>query len=138
MVRHRFAFGMLQSSFSKADARDALTGEPTPEAPRTILDILGMLDRLPLRLQAKSEFEYVGQKTLGDGFVSVPVQEFRTAILHSMQNQRFEVGLNLLFATGYTGQTTEVLALPGDPEPTEQAVGIRLRSYAGISISYHF
>ena len=138
MVRHRFTFGMLQSSFSKADARNVLTGEPTPEAPRTIVDALGTLDHLPFRLQAKSEFEYVGRKPLGDGFVSVPVEEFRAAIMRGMQNQRLQVGLNLLIANGYTGQTTEVLALPPDAEPAEQVVGVRLRSYVGISVGYHF
>jgi len=138
MVRHRFSFGMLQSSLSKADARDILTGEPTPEAPRTIVDVLGTLDRLPFQLKARSEFEYVGQKPLGDGFVAVPVKEFRAAVLRSLHNQRIDLGLNLLVACGYTGQTTEFLALPGDAEPFERVVGVRLRSYAGIAFSYHF
>jgi hypothetical protein len=138
MVAHRFRFGMLQSSFSKADARDLFNGQPTPEAPRTIVDALGTLDRLPFRLQVKSEFEYVGQKPLGDGFVSVPVKELRAAISHSFPSVRLDLGLNLLIASGYSGQTTEVLALPVVAVPMEQVVGVRMRSYAGLSASYHF
>jgi len=137
-VRHRFRFGLLQGSFSKADARDVLTGEPTPEAPRTIIDVLGTTDHLPFRLQARSEFEYVGQKPLGDGFTSVPVKEFRAAVMRNLLSQRLEIGLNLLVASGYTGQTTEVLALPGDAQPFERIVGVRIPSYVGASISYHF
>lgn len=72
LLRHRFSFGLVQASISKADARDLLTGEPTPEAPRTIINVLGTIDHLPFRLQARGEFEYVGQKPLGDGFTSVP------------------------------------------------------------------
>lgn len=137
-IRRRFNFGLLQASISKADARDVLTGEPTPEAPRTIFDALGTIDRLPFRLQARSEFEYVGQKPLGDGFVSIPVKEFRAALVRSFMNQRLEAGLNLLIASGYTGQTTEELALPDDPAPLERVVGVRLPSYVSASISYHF
>src|SRR5271156_2393028 len=33
-ARHYFRFGLLQASFSKADARDLSDGTPTPEAPR--------------------------------------------------------------------------------------------------------
>lgn len=138
MVRHHFSFGLLQSSFSKADSRDVLTGEPTPEAPRTIIDVLGTVDRLPFHLQARSEFEYVGRKPLGDGFIAVPVKEFRTALMRSLMSQRLEVGINLLIASGYTGQSTEVLALPDETAPFERVVGVRLPSSVGASISYHF
>ncbi len=138
MVGHRFRFGMLQSSFSKADARNLLTGQPTPEAPRTIVDALGTLDHLPFKFRAKGEFEYVGQKPLGDGFLSVPAKEIRAAILRTFPQIRLELGLNLLIASGYTGQTTEILASPIDAVPLEQVVGVRMRSYAGLSASYHF
>ena len=46
--------------------------------------------------------------------------------------------MNFLIASGYTGQTTEVLALPSDPAPFERVVGLRLASYIGASIVYHF
>jgi hypothetical protein len=55
-----------------------------------------------------------------------------------MLGQRFDVGLNLMLANGYTGQTTETLALPDETTPFERVVGVRLASYVGISISYHF
>jgi hypothetical protein len=92
---------------------DLLTDEPTPEAPRTIIHVLGTIDHLPFRLQARGEFEYVGQKPLGDGFTSVPFKEFRAAVMRSILDKRMEVGVNMLVARGFTGQTTEFLAVPG-------------------------
>jgi Carboxypeptidase regulatory-like domain len=137
-ARHYFRAAMFQASFSKADARDLSTGEPTPEAPRTILDVLGTLDRLPLNLQARGEFEYVGAKPLGDGFHGVAVKEFRFALLHTFVDGRMSLGMNLLIASGYTGQTTEVLALPGEFAPFERVVGVRLPSYVSLSYTYRF
>lgn len=137
-ARHYFRGAMLQASFSKADARDLSTGEPTPEAPRTILDVLGTLDRLPLHIQARGEFEYVGAKPLGDGFVGVPVKELRFALLRPFANGRMSLGMNLFVASGYSGQTTEVLALPGESVPFEQIVGVRLPTYISVSYTYRF
>jgi hypothetical protein len=137
-ARRYFRDAMFQASFSKADARDLSTGEPTPEAPRTILDVLGTLDRLPLRLQARGEFEYVGAKPLGDGFNGVAVKEFRFALLHTFADGRMSLGMNLLIASGYTGQTTEVLALPDESAPFERVVGVRLPSYISLSYTYRF
>jgi hypothetical protein len=136
-ARRYFRGAMLQASFSKADARDLSTGEPTPEAPRTILDVLGTLDRLPLHLQARGEFEYVGAKPLGDGFNGVPVKEVRFALLRTFADGRMSLGMNLLIA-GYTGQTTEVLALPDESAPFERVVGVRLPSYVSLSYTYRF
>jgi len=137
-ARRYFRDAMFQASFSKADARDLSTGEPTPEAPRTILDVLGTFDRLPLHLQARGEFEYVGAKPLGDGFNGVPVKEFRFALLRTFADERMSLGMNVLIASGYTGQTTEVLALPGEFAPFERVVGVRLRSYVSLSYTYRF
>src|ERR1700722_15229427 len=64
-ARRYFGAGLLQASFSKADARDLSDGTPIPEAPRLILDVLGTLERLPFHLQARAEFEEVGRKPLG-------------------------------------------------------------------------
>jgi hypothetical protein len=136
--RRYFRGGMLEVSFSKADARDLSTGKPTPEAPRTIADILGTLDRLPLHLHARGEFEYVGANPLGDGFVGVPVKEFRLALLRTFADGKVSLGTNMLIASGYTGQTTEVLALPQDVAPFERIVGVRLPSYLSFSCTYHF
>jgi hypothetical protein len=128
----------VQASVSKADARDLSDGTPLPEAPRTILDVLGTLDRLPFHLQARAEYEEVGRKPLGDGFVSVPVREFRGALLRHFHNGRMSAGINFMIASGYTGQTTEVLALPGEAEPFERVVGVYLPSYVTASYSYRF
>ncbi len=137
-ARHYFGFGMLQASYSQADARDLSDGTPTPEAPRLIVDALATFDHLPFHLRARSEFEYVGAKPLGDGFVGVPTTEVRGALLRSFRRGRMDLGVNFLIANGYTGQTTEVLALPDDPAAFERAVGVRLPSYVSVSYTYRF
>jgi len=101
-----------------------------------IVDFLGTLDRLPFQLHARAEFEGVGRKPLGDGFTSVPVEEFRGALIRQFGNH-FQVGINFLIGKGYTGQTTEVLALPGEG-PSERVTGVYLPSYATFSFSYRF
>jgi hypothetical protein len=136
--RHYFRAGLLEASVSKADARDLSSGAPVPEAPRLIVDVLGTLDRLPLHLHARAEFEEVGRKPLGDGFVSVPVREFRGALMRTFQGGKFQAGVHFQLASGYTGQTTEVLALPAEGEPFERVVGVFIPSYATASFSYHF
>ena len=86
-MRRNFSQVSLLATFSKADARDLESGDPTPEAPRTILDFLGTIQKLPFKLQARGEFEYVAAKPLGTGClpnpsaecVGVPVKEFRAA-----------------------------------------------------------
>lgn len=137
-ARRYFRTIMLQASWSQADARDVATGQPTPEAPRMIFDVLGTVNRLPLGLQARSEFEYVRAKPLGDGFIGVPVEEFRLGLVRSFDDGRLSAGMNLLVASGYTGQTTEVLALPDETAPFERVVGVRLPSYVSFSFSYRF
>lgn len=69
-------------------------------------------------------------------WIGVPVKEFRIAVLRSFE--RMSVGANLFVATGYTGQSTEVLALPGETAPFERIVGVRLPSYVSISWSYRY
>jgi hypothetical protein len=117
-ARHYFGAGFLQASVSKADARDLSDGTPVPEAPRLIVDVLGTLDRLPFHLHARAEFEEVGRKPLGDGFVSVPVREYRCALVRGFHGGTIQAGVHFQIASGYTGQTTEVLALPGRQMPS--------------------
>ena len=131
-ARRYFRGGSLQASVSKADARDLATGLPAPEAPRTILDFLGTLERLPFHLQARAEYEQVGQTPLGDGFTGVPIREFRGALARQFRSGRMEAGINFLIASGYTGQTTEYLA------GLEQIAGVYLPSYVTASYIYHF
>lgn len=81
----------------------------------------------------------MGAKPLGDGFTGVANIEVRGALLRSLRQGRMDLGLNFLIARGYTGQTTETLALPEEPvAPFERVVGVRLRSYASVSYTYHF
>lgn len=118
--------------------RDLSDGTPVPEAPRLILDFLGTLDYLPFHLQARGEYEEAGAKPLGDGFVSVPVKEFRGALVRPFLNGRLDAGINFMIASHYTGQTTEVLALPADAAPFERIVGVYLPSYATLTFTYRF
>ena len=89
-------------------------------------------------MRARSEFEYVGAKPLGDGFTGVANTEVRGALLRTFQQGRMDLGVNFLITMGYTGQTTEVLALPDDAAPFERAASVRLPSYVSISYTYRF
>lgn len=141
-MRRNFSQGSLLATFSKADARDLGTGQPTPEAPRTIFDLLGTVQKLPFRLQARGEFEYVGTKPLGTGCLpnlnaectGTPVKEFRGAVVRPFLNGRVDVGMNFLIASGYTGQTTENFY----PSEIQEVVGVRIPSYASVTFTYRF
>jgi hypothetical protein len=141
-LQQRIASGSVLVTFSKADARDLLSGQPTAEAPRTMLDILGLAQHLPLRLQAKAEFEFVPAKPLGTGCApdpsaqctGVPVREFRAELARSFRHDRFNIGINLLAASGYTGQTLEILYPSAIPVPT----GVRIPSYVSATFAYRF
>lgn len=141
-VRQNLRFGSFLATFSKADARDVLSGEPTPEAPRTIVDLLGETQRLPLHLQARAEFEYVGAKFLGTGClplsraecVGVPAKEFRGALVRPFLNNRLDAGINFFIASGFTGQTTENFF----PSDVQEIVGVRIPSYASVTFTYRF
>jgi hypothetical protein len=141
-VRQSFSQGSVLATFSKADARDIDSGDPTPEAPRTIFDLLGNTQKLPFRLQARGEFEYVGRKPLGSGCepkleaqcTGTSVREFRAAIVRPFQNGRWDVGVNMLIAGGYTGQTIENFY----PSDIQEVVGVRIPSSASINLTYRF
>ena len=152
-VRRTFSQGSLLATFSKADARDLDSGQPTPEAPRTIFDLLGTIQKLPFRLQARGEFEYVGTKPLGTECnpanlnaecTGTPVKEFRGAVIRPFMNGRLTAGVNFLIASGYTGQTTENFCkdtqLPSscNPSDIQEVVGVRIPSYASVSFTYRF
>jgi hypothetical protein len=142
MVRRNFRSASLLATFSKADARDFNTGQPTPEAPRTIFDLLGTIQKLPFGLQARGEFEYVGTKPLGTECLPVlinectgtPVKEFRGALVRSFLNGRLTAGVNFLIASGHTGQTTENFY----PSDIQEVVGVRIPSYASATLTYRF
>jgi len=136
-LQRNFRRGAVYVSYSQADARDTQTGEPVPEAPRMIWDAVASENQLPLHLQVRGELEYVKAKPLGDGFTGVPVREIRGAVLRPFLENRMSIGANFLLANGYTGQTTETLALPTDPVPFERIVGVPLKSYVSLSWTYY-
>jgi hypothetical protein len=137
-ARRNFSFGFVQGLFAKADARDRLTGEPTPEAPRQIWDVLATVDKLPFHLIARGQYEEVGRKPLGDGFIAVPVREFRGAVIRPFPSKGFDLGVNTFIVSGYGGQTLETLALPGEGSPFERITGFPLKSYVSASFTYYF
>jgi hypothetical protein len=137
-LQRNFSRGNIFVSYAQADARDVLTGQPVPEAPRFIWDTVGTWNRLPMHLQFRGEVEYVRAKPLGDGFTGVPVTEFRGAVMKQFMENRTSVAANFLVAHGYTGQTTETLALPNQGQPFEQVVGVPLKSYVSLSWTYYF
>jgi hypothetical protein len=137
-ARRNFTHGFVQGLFARADARDRLAGLPTPEAPRLIWDFLATVDKLPFHLVARGEYAHVGRKPLGDGFMAVPVREFRGAVVRPFESKGFDVGVNFLIASGYGGQTLETLALSGEAGPFERITGFPLRSYVTASFTYHF
>jgi hypothetical protein len=143
-----------------------IVAQITPEAPRTIFDALATLDKLPLGLHGRGEYEYVGHKQLDlgnaqhpDTYEAIPVGETRLAVVRPFLKGRLELGANGMLARGYTGQTTETFAsawragqvpycAPGsgpsgaqndfDCGTNEQSVGIRMVSWVGGSISWRF
>ncbi len=179
-VRQIFTNGSLQATFEQADARltnTAVMGYPAgdsfsviPEAPRLIGDIVGTYRKLPFKLQTKAEFEYVGRKVVGNGCnennflngdpnalheycLDVPNKEFRLAVVRPFMEGRINVGVNMMIASGWTGQTTENFAAasvygPGKvgigsnglvtANPVNEVVGVRIPSYASVNLTYRF
>jgi hypothetical protein len=137
-ARRNFQHGFVQGLFAKADARDRLTGLPTPEAPRQIRNVLATVDRLPFHLMARGQYEEVSRKPLGDGFNAVAVREFRGAVIRPFEKKGFDVGVNVFIASGYGGQTLESLALPGEAAPFERITGFPLKSFVSASFTYYF
>ncbi|MGP8250737.1 MAG: carboxypeptidase regulatory-like domain-containing protein [Terracidiphilus sp.] len=130
-LRQGFAHGSLLATFEQADARLIQTSfSVVPEAPRLIGDLTGTYDRLPFHIQAKGEFEYVGQKVVGQGCseasylsgdpnapnyycLGVPNNEFRFAAARPFGGGRLNLGVNTMIASGFTGQTTENFGAAG-------------------------
>ncbi|MGB6826433.1 MAG: TonB-dependent receptor [Terracidiphilus sp.] len=170
-LRQTFAHGSLEATFEQADARLIQTSfSIVPEAPRLIGDLTGTYDRLPFHIQAKGEFEYVGQKVVGQGCseasylsgdpnalnyycLGVPDKEFRFAAARPFAGGRFNLGVNTMIASGWTGQTTENFAAAGAYAPgavglasnglvpansVSEVVGVRIPSYASASLTWRF
>jgi len=140
-VRQTLPNGSLQATFEQADARLVNTSfSIVPEAPRLIGDITGAYRKLPLHLEAKGEFEYVGRKVVGQGcseasYLSgdanalnyycqgVPNKEFRFAASRPFMDGRINLGVNTMIASGWTGQTTENFATAGVFAPGAVGLG---------------
>jgi hypothetical protein len=78
------------------------------------------------------------RKPLGDGFVALPVREFRGALIRPFENKGVDVGVNFFIASGYGGQTMETLALPSERSPFARITGFPLKSYMTVSFTYRF
>jgi hypothetical protein len=83
----------------------------------------------------------------------VPNKEFRFAASRPFMDGRMNVGVNAMIASGWTGQTTENFAAAGvfapgaaglgsnglvAANPVSEVVGVRIPSYASVSVTYHF
>jgi hypothetical protein len=85
--------------------------------------------------------------------LGVPNKEFRFAVSRPFLEGRLNIGVNAMIASGWTGQTTENFALasvygpgkvglgpdglvPGNP--VSEVVGVRIPSYASVSLTYRF
>jgi hypothetical protein len=131
---------------------------------------VGTYQKLPFHLQAKGEFEYVGRKVVGNGCgetaylrgdpnalnhycLGVANKEFRLAVARPFLEGRLNVGVNMMIASGWTGQTTENFAIAGvygpgkvglgsnglvPANPVSEVVGVRIPSYASVNITYRF
>jgi hypothetical protein len=159
-LRQSFRYGSVEATFEQADARDLDSGQVTPEAPRLIGDFSWTYQKLPFHLQAKGEFEYVGRKVVGNGCnegkpdnldsycLGVPNKEFRLALVRPFLEGRIKVGVNVMIARGYTGQTVENFAmnyrpgyagpLPVPENPIAEMVGVHIPSYASLNLTYRF
>ncbi len=137
-MQRNFSRGSVYASYAQADARDRETGLPIPEAPRMIWDAVGSYNRLPFRLRARGEFEFVKAKPLDNGFVGTPVTEIRGSLIRPFLEDRMSIGANFLIAHGYTGQTVESLAYSIGTEPLDRVVGVPLKSYISLSWTYYF
>ena len=170
-LRQSLPSGSLQATFEQADARLVNASYSiVPEAPRLIGDLVGTYQKLPFHLQGKGEFEYVGRKVVGNGCgetaylsgdpnalkdycVGVPNKEFRLAAARPFLEGRLNVGVNMMIASGWAGQTTENFAVAGfygpgrvglgskglvPANPVSEVVGVRIPSYASLNITYRF
>ena len=137
-AKRRFSFGALESSFARATAVQRDTRENVPEAPRLIWSIAGLTNRLPLRLQARAGFDYVGRRPLGEGFTAIPIRTLRSSFQRPFASGRVDAGLRLQWGGGYTGQTVEALRLAGEALTRDRVVGVRQTSYAALTFNYHF
>ncbi len=64
----------------------------------------------------------------------VPVNELRMAATRTFKEGRITVGVDGMWASGYTGQTLENFY----PLTVQQVTGVRLASYAGATVKYRF
>jgi len=83
----------------------------------------------------------------------VPTKELRFAASRPFMDGRMNLGVNTMIASGWTGQTTENFATAGvfapgavglgsnglvPANPVSEVVGVRIPSYASVSLTYHF
>ncbi len=79
---------------------------------------------------------------------SNPSKKECLALARPFLGGRINVSLNMMIATGFTGQTTENFAtnyqpgyvgpLPVPENPIAEVVGVRMPSYASVNFTYRF
>jgi hypothetical protein len=58
--------------------------------------------------------------------------------MRSFFENRAAFSANFLVPRGYTGQTTETLALPNEAAPFERVVGVPMKPYLSLSWTWSF
>jgi hypothetical protein len=105
--------------------------------------------------QGCSEASYLSgdKNALNYYCLGVPNKEFRFAATRPIASGRLNLGVNTMIASGFTGQTTENFGAEGTfapgaiglgsnglvpANPVSEVVGVRIPSYASVSLSYRF
>ena len=107
------AFRSLQSSISKA-ARDLSLAANSGGRERSLT--FWERSKLPFRMRARGEFEYVGTKSGTNAILAMRMQicgccgeEFRGALVRPFHSSRLETGVNFLIASGYADKQPKPL-----------------------------
>jgi hypothetical protein len=102
-----------------------------------------------------SEAQYLSgdPNALNEYCLGIPNNEFRFVAARPFMGGRINLGVNAMIATGWTGQTVENFAIAGvygpglvglasdglvPANPVSEVVGVRIPSYASVSLTYHF
>ena len=69
------------------------------------------------------------ERSLGDGFTGVPLQEIRLALTKGLVDGRWQLSVNGQLNNGYTGQTLETLAVGNEAV----ALSVQLAFLSGLT-----
>ena len=165
-LRQSFRYGSLQATFEQADARDLdiraddAGGSATDR--RSFRDVseaaVPFAGERRIRVRGKEggrerlQREPTARPSVNCYCLGVPNKEFRLALARPFLDGRINVGVNMMIASGWTGQTTENFGAPAytaravgldgnrlvPANPVNEVVGVRIPSYASVNLTYRF